>query len=504
MDPKEIKRRLQLAEGDRQRFEPMFDDAMRLTMPGRKRFHTTGATERGDDIFDETGANAVAEFVSRMQAGLMPTFTQFLRLEASSDVDARDRDAVNRDLDEITAFAFEEIWASNFAQESAETLYDMAISTGTMMVEDGGADGAIRNRCIPITELHLERGADDGVGGQFRVTTVKASMIEARYPRAKIGPRTRADINAEGDKELKLVEYTKTGKGGDSTYTVMVSDHDEIIIERQLTGPGSNPFLSVRWQTTAGEVWGRGPLLNALGAIRTTNLMVELVLENAAMSIVGVYQTDNDGIVNADNIQLLPGTILSKEIGSMGLEPVKGPGTQFNLQDVVLGDQRVNIKRALFNDMLSDPNKTPATATEVVERMADLAHRTSAGFGRVFYEFLVPYMRRVLHILEKRGDIKLPVKNGRAIKFNAVSPVAQAQQARDLQTLIQDYQIKATLFGPQAATASYELKALLPWLNNRIGLDRTLFASPEKVLKSLEESANAMAQMQAMEQGMPK
>ena len=34
---------------------------------------------------------------------------------------------------------------------------------------------------------------------------------------------------------------------------------------------------------------------------------------------------------------------------------------------------RLNIKRALYNDMLGDPNRTPATATEIAERMADLS-----------------------------------------------------------------------------------------------------------------------------------
>ena len=36
-----------------------------------------------------------------------------------------------------------------------------------------------------------------------------------------------------------------------------------------------------RWQKVAGEIYGRGPLLNALSAIKTTNLTIELILENA-------------------------------------------------------------------------------------------------------------------------------------------------------------------------------------------------------------------------------
>ena len=43
---------------------------------------------------------------------------------------------------------------------------------------------------------------------------------------------------------------------------------------------------------------------------------------------------------------------------------------------------RTNIKKALYNDMLGVANeKTPMTATEVAERMADLSRQIGAAFG---------------------------------------------------------------------------------------------------------------------------
>jgi len=172
----------------------------------------------------------------------------------------------------------------------------------------------------------------------------------------------------------------------------------------------------------------------------------------------------------------------------------------FNMRDVVLGDQRTNIKRAMFNDMLSDPNKTPATATEVAERMADLAHRTSAGFSRVYYEFIQRYMQRVLFLGVKRGDIKLPTKNGRALSFRSVSPLAQAQYGRDMQLLMQDFQTRAAMYGPQVAGSMYELTELDPWLQKRFGLDPKLYKGADKVIKEMKQQAEAMAQMQQQAQ----
>jgi hypothetical protein len=510
MEPNEIIKRKQAAASERARYEDLFDDCIRLTMPARKRFHNVGGVDRAEDIFDETGANGVQEFVSRMQAGLFPSFSQFVKSEASSAVDPKDRAAVNRDLEEIDKFAFEEIWNSNFAQESAESLNDLAISTGLMLVEDSGrADTALINRSVPITEMLLEKGPDDSIGGMFRVSKVKASLIPARYPRADLdnAPETKKAGDQEADKELTIIEYTRRdfSKAGEAwDHFVVCEEYKETLDTRNLSGVGSGPFIPFRWTTAAGETWGRGPLLGAIAAIRTTNLMVELVLENAAMNIVGVYQTDNEGVINSDQVNLLPGTIMTREIGTRGLEQVNTATGNFNMRDVVLNDQRLNIKRALFNDMLSDPNKTPATATEVAERMADLAHRTSSGFARVFYEFIVPYYRRVLHILEQRGDIELPVKNGRPISFTAVSPLAQAQRSRSVQTLMQDFQVRASMVGPQAAQAAYDQEFMHEWLIEQIGLDTRLYKSAGDMKAALEAGLEAQAQTTLIQEGMKR
>ncbi|MGB0298895.1 MAG: portal protein [Paracoccaceae bacterium] len=505
MDAKTIIERRNAAKAERQRLEGLYDDCFRLTMPARKRFHNINPVDNAEDIFDETGANALAEFVSRMQAGLMPPFTEFVKLDASLSVDPRDAAAVNRDLDDINKFVFEEIWDSNFAQETAESLYDMAVSTGVLLFEEGTGDNAFHHRAIPITDVYLERGANDMVGGVFRTQKVQAKNLPYRYPKMddKNAYSTMSDIHHSSDKELNIIEYTYrdfSEKDVCHYHFVICEDHKEILQTQKLVGEGSNPFIAFRWATASGETWGRGPLLNAMGAIRTTNLMVEMILENAAMSIVGIYQTDNEGTVNADNISLLPGTIINREIGTRGLEPIGGSTGNFNMQDVVLGDQRLNIKKALYNDMLSDPNKTPATATEVAERMADLAHRTSAGFARVFYEFIQPYMRRALYILEKRGDIQLPVVNGRAIQIRAISPLAQAQAGRDVQKFMSDFNLRASVYGPQIASQMYNTQEVHNWLQEKMGLETKLYKTADEVMQTLQAQQEMLQQMQMQEQ----
>ena len=166
------------------------------------------------------------------------------------------------------------------------------------------------------------------------------------------------------------------------------------VYDEQYKGVGSNPYITYRWSKCAGEVYGRGPLQFALPAIKTSNLVVELILENAQMSISGMYQVEDDGVINVDNIALIPGTVIPKAAGSAGLQPIAQAGN-FNVSDLVLRDMRTNIKKALYNDMLGNPNeKTPMSATEVAERQADLSRQIGAAFGRLQAELVNPVLAK--------------------------------------------------------------------------------------------------------------
>jgi hypothetical protein len=229
------------------------------------------------------------------------------------------------------------------------------------------------------------------------------------------------------------------------------------------------------------------------------NLTLELLLQNAAMMLVGMFHMDDDSVVNADTITLEPGAILPRMAGSRGLEKIDTGGGEFNLSQVLLNDQALKIRRGLFNDMLSDPNKTPATAFEVAERMADLAHRMSASFGRLHFELIRPYMMRVIYLGVKRKDIELPTLKGQRLKILAVSPLALAQGQRDIQNLVQYHQITTALFGPQVAGAQYNEAELMPYLRNRLSVAEKLFVDGQTM--STKIAAFMAAQVAGMQAG---
>ena len=214
------------------------------------------------------------------------------------------------------------------------------------------------------------------------------------------------------------------------------------------------------------------------------------------MAISGIYQMDDDGIINTDTINLVPGTIIPKAMGSQGLQPIRNAGN-FDVANLVLGDMRNNIKRALYNDMLGDPNKTPASATEVAERMADLSRRIGSAFGRLQAEMVQPILQRVVYILKKQGRIELPTINGREIKVRSTSPLAQAQANQDISSISRYLQLVGGTFGPEILNLLVSSEDVAVHLAKKFGVPDTLVR--DKVdREALIQAAQQMQQQQQM------
>jgi len=152
-------------------------------------------------------------------------------------------------------------------------------------------------------------------------------------------------------------------------YLVEDENAPELITQEILQ---AHPYIAFRWQKSSGEEYGRSPVMKVLPDIKTANKVVELVLKNASLAVTGIWQADDDGVLNPTNVKLEPGTIISKAVGSQGLKPLPMSGN-FDVSQLVLSDLRSRIRSAMLVDRLSQPNGKNMTATEVMERSSQNA-----------------------------------------------------------------------------------------------------------------------------------
>lgn len=495
-----VRKRKAAAERERQQFEPILNECIRLGMPGTKTFEqNTVGEDLAIDIYDDTGSVGLSEFASRMVAGAVPTDQRWIELEAGFEVDEADRVAVNRDLAEINEYLFERIFQSNFSSEIHPAFLNMGISTGALMVETA-PHALFHHTALPLTESYFTEDAYGRLTGCFRERMVPAYDLELMFPKGEFSKELERRIDDEEDKPLKLIEHTWqdiTAGGTDEATRKMtwIDDRECHLIENEnWKGIGASPFLGFRSGKAAGEVWGRGPFMTALPSIRTLNQVFELMLQSAALQLVPMFHIDDSEDLNAETIRVEPGALIPKRRGSDGLQKIETGAGDIRIADIFQQIEGTKIKRALFNDMLSDPNKTPATATEVAERAADLANRMSAQLGRIHYELISPYIMRVIWLAQEAGHIKLPVVNGRAVRVKAVSPLARAIGQRDMQNLMNYHQVSASLLGPMVASSQYDEKELLTFLRDRLMQHERNFVP----IDQLTQKAAAMTAAQSM------
>ena len=495
---KEYLKRYERAKAKRTNFVDVFEECYEYALPQRESFYYEVSGQRRDDkIFDETAVVGVQEFASRLQSGLVPNFARWADLAAGSEVPKDQRESVNNDLDDVTEYVFEVLQNSNFAQEVHESFMDLAVGTGILVCEEGDAINPIRFSAIPLPHVILDTGPDDRIDHVFRERKqIRYDQLKLLYPNGTFNDQLLGLMANQSDQTTTVLEvvcrdYSKTNQEAYFHYAICMTTKS-VLMKREMNGVGSNPFICFRWSKCAGEVYGRGPLFNALSAIKTTNLTVELILENAQMAISGIYQMEDDGVVNPDTINLVPGTIIPKAMGSAGLQPIQAAGS-FDVAQLVLGDMRNNIKRALYNDMLGDPNRTPASATEIAERMADLSRRIGSAFGRLQIELVQPVLQRVIHILKKQGRIEVPTINGREVKIKSVSPLAQAQANQDITAVSRFLELSQNAFGPEVMNLLINSEETAAYLAKKFGV-------PDFLVRDSEERKEIVAFMQQMQQ----
>ena len=492
------------AKAFREQWVSLFEECYEYALPQRESFYYEEHGQRRDEkIFDETAVVGTQEFASRLQSGIVPNYARWADFVSGSEVDPQEREAVDNELDEVTEYVFEILQNSNFSQEVHESFMDLAVGTGILCVEEGDSLNPVNFSAIPLPHVVLDTGPDDRIDHVYRERKkVKFDHIPLMYPKSVLDPKVTSQMGSNRETtvlEVVCRDYSKKNEEAYLHYAICMTT-ETILHYKEMSGVGSNPFICFRWSKCAGEIYGRGPLINALSSIKTTNLTIQLILENAQMSISGIYQMEDDGVINPDTINLVPGTIIPKAMGSAGLQPIQAAG-RFDVAQLVLSDMRLNIKRALYNDMLGNPDRTPATATEIAERQADLSRRMGASFGRLQAELVQPVLQRVVYILKKQGRIEIPTVNGREIKVRAVSPLAQAQANQDISVVARYLELIGNGFGPEMLQLLIDGEQTAIYLARKFGVPESLIRDEEQ-RRQIAEAAQQMAQQQMAQQGM--
>ncbi len=467
-------KRFSNAKKKRTNWKTTYKEALRFFCPQRDTFdNPVDGAERTnlDSVFDSTGQDALQKAVSTVQSNVIPPQKKFANLILGPILKDKGGDLKTK-LDTITDLFFTYLRNSNFDVQAAEMLEDWLIGTGNMLFQKGTVEKPFNFVATPLDEVYLERGVDGSVGARFREWKVPNHLLEETWPDIKISTELQATLDAQPDGDTCVIESSfkdkvkikvlSKDKNGKATrkeqiidgyrYVVQDAKTKAILVERESK---SHPWLNPRYAVSAGEVYGRGPVLTALADNKTLNKTKELILKNAALAISGMWTVVDDGIINLENIVMEPGAkipVMANPGNPNGpsIAPLRS-AADFNVAQIILEDLKKAIKSILLVDPLGEIDAPVKSATEIAYRAQSIAKLLGSAYGRLQCELVAPLFERGLFIMEELGIIDLNdfTVDGTNIAIQHVSPLAQAQDQEELSAMSRYAEIISGFFGPQ-------------------------------------------------------
>lgn len=436
-----------------------FEFSLPLRAP-RGAFGVTPGAKTFDRLFDGTAPDAVDQLAASLLANLTPPWSRWIGLMPGPELSGEEARAVAPKLDAIAETLQMHFDRSNFALEAHQCFLDLVTAgTACLMLEENapGQASALRFTAVPLFDVVFEDGARGRLDGTLRRMELTRREVRERFPGAPValeddkGDRNKGDVLGADEARLGVIEAVLPDGHG-YAYMAVAEPAPGLAQDAQILAQGrfeTSPFIAFRWLKAPGETYGRSPVMKALPDIKTANKVVELLLKNASIAVTGIWMADDDGVLNPANIKLVPGAIIPKAVGSSGLTPLQPPG-RMDLSNIVLDSLRARIRSALLADKLGPVGAATMSATEVLERAAEMARVLGATYGRLQSEFLSPLIERAMAILRRRGEIPAIAIDGRSVDIDYRSPLARRQAKEDAQNALLWMQTVQTL-GPEAA-----------------------------------------------------
>ncbi len=431
---------------------------------------------RTNNIYDATAMDAAEQLSASLLGNLTPTWSQWFGLKPGPDLSPSEADALAPILEKAAKTMQAHFDRSNFAVEIHQCYLDLVVGgTAALSFEEAepGEFSAFKFNAVPLKDIAMEEGASGYLDGAFRTIKMNLEQLISRYPDTIIPPEIIKAATQNPQSRFDVLEsITPNGLVYDYMAVLAADVNDPVILKTGIFS--QSPIIGFRWMKSPGEIYGRSPVMKALPDIKTANKVVELILKNASIAVTGIWQADDDGVLNPANIKLTPGSIIPKAIGSKGLQPLEMPG-RFDVSQLMLDNLQSRIRHALLADQLAPIASVSMTATEVVERSAQMSLILGATYGRLQSELLTPLIARAFSILRRRGEVPDISLDGRLVSVDYRSPLARSQGQRNVQNTLS--WINSVLAMGGEAAMSIDLPAAARFLGEALAVPSDLIRS---------------------------
>jgi hypothetical protein len=446
-----------------------------------------------DHLFDSTGMQALADGASQIAEAIHPWDQVWGRWVPRTDIDEGIRDEVEAYAEQQTNITTALINRSNFDGSAVAAHKEFLLGTGFLAVDiDPLDDKRLRFTALPAYQMAVESDASGRITGIFRKVKTKARDLDVSIVNGDWSENARKQQKDDPDSELEYwMGVYSEGPDWQVCYWELATKHK--VAEQTENTP---PIICYRAHIEAGNAWGDGPGMQALPDVKVANKIVQFVMENAAFAITGVFQVEDDGVINPNNVQIRPGALFVIAQGSKGIQPIESPG-DFNVSELVLNDLRTSIRRAFYVVRIEEREMS---ATEYSGRVQQQLREQRGVYGQLKGEFAEPLMRRVLDLAVRMGLIPRTNFERNLAEVELTGPLAsdvRGVAVERFKAVVQDLQ---GIFGPEIAIGAIRSEKAVPWLAQQRHAKLELFLDEAGLMQFGNQIREMVAQIQAQQQ----
>ena len=470
-----------------------------VTLPYLVKEDTSSNRKHLKTPWQSVGAKSVVNLAAKLGLALLPPQTTFFKLQIRDDklgeeVPPEVRSEIDLSFSKMERMVMDYVNASTDRVVLNQALKHLVVSGNALIYM--GKDGL---KHYPLNRYVVNR---DGNGNVIEIVTkelISRKLLD--LPKEVNQPNSGIDETNGGygtdDKDVEVYTCVKIDdKSG--RWTWHQEAFDKIIEGTRSTAPkNTSPWLVLRFNTVDGEDYGRGRVEEFLGDLRSLEGLSQALVEGSASAAKVIFLVSPSSTTKPGTLAAAGnGAIVQGRPEDVAVVQV-GKTADFRTASEVAQQIERRISDAFLVLNIRQSERT--TAEEVRLTQLDLEQQLGGLFSLLTTEFLIPYLDRTLHILQRSNQLPKIPKD--MVRPQIVAGVNALGRGQDRESLIQFLQTIGQTMGPEALMKFIDPSEYIKRLAAAQGIDvLNLVKTDQQMQQEAQQQAQAQQQQALTEQ----
>lgn len=493
--------RYQQLRGNRSQFLDVAKECSRLTLPYL--IHDDEDARQNHRVlktpWQSVGAKAVTNLASKLMLALLPPQTAFFKLQVRDEklgemFDPQVKSELELSFSKIERMIMDHINASSDRVVVHQAVKHLIVAGNALLFY--GKNGL---KFFPLNRYVVNR---DGDGNVLEIVTkelISRKVLGRDLPLPPVNrPGDEGPNAGSQDDDVEVYTYVKLDEQSGRW-----SWHQEvfgmIIPNSRSTAPkNASPWLPLRFNVAGGdEDYGRGRVEEFLGDLKSLEALSQALVEGSAAAAKVVFvvspssTTKPKTIADAGN-----GAIVQGRPDDIGVIQV-GKTADFRTAAEMANQLGQRINDGFLVLQIRQSERT--TAEEVRLTQLELEQGLGGMFSLLTVEFLVPYLNRIMLVLQRSKQ--LPTLPKSLVRPTIVAGVNALGRGQDNQSLTQFITTIAQTMGPETIMRFINPDEYLKRLAAAQGIDvLSLIKTKEELEQDMGKQQEQHSQMELIKQ----